>query len=408
MEDNKEYYVSVPEKKNHAGLFILIGMLLGAALASFVVVLLLGNGTVSQKADGDGILSEEAVEKIRTIEEQLDRYFLFREDMEEADTDTAMIKAYVEALGDPYTVYYTKEEYDSLMESTSGTYAGIGSYVSQNTSTGVITIVRPFENAPAYQAGIRANDIIYKVNGEEVTGKDLSLVVADMKGEPGTTVDIEVYRPDTGEYIDFTVTRAIVEVETIQHEMLEDGIGYIYMSSFDDVTYKQFMAAYEDLASQGMKGLIVDLRDNGGGLLSSVLDILDEMLPACTMTYTIDLNENRQDYKSDAGYTVDVPLVVLVGGNTASASEIFTAAVQDYDLGEIVGEQTFGKGIVQTILSEEDGSGLKVTTSRYYTPNGVCIHGEGIAPDVSVTDDVTTAEDEVLEEGIRVLLENME
>ena len=223
----------------------------------------------------------------------------------------------------------------------------------------------------------------------------------------GTKVNITVYRPSENSYIDFEITRQQIEVETISHKMLDNEIGYIEMDSFDEVTYGQYMAAFNELKSMGMKALIVDIRSNGGGLLSSVCNILDDMLPEGLITYTEDKNGKRDNYSSDANCVLDIPAVVLVNGNSASASEIFTGAMQDYGKAVIVGTQTFGKGIVQTIMGLSDGSAIKMTTSRYYTPKGVCIHGVGITPDIVVEDDSATEEDEQLDKAVEVLLEKI-
>lgn len=395
-----------------------IALSIGAGILRFIAIVLVAAAigwAVEDKSeaaepekpfDGKGLISEELLSRLTEIQDIIDEYYLF--DQEDVDRDTAIIKGYVDALGDPYTQYYTPEEYKDLLESTSGRYSGIGVVVQQNASTGVITVVRPYENCPGWEAGMQPEDIIYKVAGEEVTGIDINLVVSKIKGEEGTTVDVTVYRPSAGEYIDMTVERRQIEVETITHEMKEDQIGYIEMTSFEDVTYNQFMDAFYDLKDQGMKALIVDIRDNGGGLLSSVVDILDELLPKGTITYTEDRDGKGEKYTSDAHTVLDIPMVVLVNGNSASASEIFTGAIQDYGVGTIVGTQTFGKGIVQVILNLEGGGAMKITYSRYFTPNGVCIHGEGITPDVVVEPDYESEEDVQLNEALRILKEQIQ
>ena len=350
------------------------------------------------------VISSELETKLESIKARIDMYFLF--DQSEADFETGILKGYVDSLGDPYTVYYSPEEFEELMESTSGRYSGIGVVVQQNTN-GFITVVRPYLTGPGYAAGIRTDDIIYKVEGEEVTGQDLSLVVSRIKGDAGTTVDLQIYRPSTGEYIDMTVERAELEIETITYEMLEDNIGCISMTSFDDVTYDQFMKAFRDLKSQGMQALIVDIRDNGGGLLTSVTDILDDLLPAGVLTYTEDREGNREYYRSAASASLDVPAVVLVNGYSASASEIFTGVMKEYGAATIVGTKTFGKGIVQVILALGDGSAVKITSSRYFLPSGICIHGEGVEPDVVIEADPDTEEDEQLQKALEILKEKL-
>jgi carboxyl-terminal processing protease len=318
----------------------------------------------------------------------------------------------LESLNDRYSVYYTKEEFDALMESTTGEYYGIGAYVSQDVKTGVITIVKPFVNGPAYEAGILPGDIIYKVLGEEVTGKDLSEIVSKMKGAEGTTVDIEVVREGETEPMKFTVERRKIEVPTIEYEMLEDKIGYISVAEFDEVTASQFRDAIDDLEKQGMKGLIIDLRNNPGGLLTTVCDMLDRMLPEGLIVYQEDKNGKRIDEQKSTGEEqFTKPLVVMVNGNSASASEVFAGAIQDYGIGTILGTTSFGKGIVQSVIPMTDGSGVKVTISKYFTPKGRNIHGIGIEPDVVVDlkDElkkkvvVKKSEDNQIQEAIKVI-----
>lgn len=346
------------------------------------------------------VVSDFLKEKLSVIRDQIDQVYLF--DKGDPDFDSAIIKGYVDAIGDPYTVYYTPEEYEDLMESTNGHYSGIGVMVQQATDK-TITAVRVFRDSPAEKAGMQKGDIITGVDGEDIQGQDLSLVVSKMKGPEGTDVKVRVYRPTANDYFDLLITRADIETESVTYTMLDNHIGYIEVISFDEPTAAQFKNAFQSLTDAGMQGLVVDLRDNGGGLLSTVVDMLDMLVPKGTITYTVDKNGNRRDFTSESDSLLTVPCSVLVNGNTASASEIFTGAMKDYGLATVVGETTFGKGIVQQVFQLWDGSGLKVTTARYYTPNGTCIHGIGITPDVGVPDDPNTEADEVLDAGIRAL-----
>ncbi len=346
------------------------------------------------------VVSDELQFKLSNIQAILDMRFLF--DMEEADYDTGIIKGYLSALGDPYTVYYSPEEYTAFLEDNSGKYNGIG-VVVQQMENGTIKVIRPYPNCPGAEAGILKDDLIYKVDGREATGVDVNIVVTWIKGEPGTKVKIEVYRPSEDRYIEMSVMRKQVSVRTVEHEMLEDQIGYIEMTAFEQVTSEQYEAALQDLQEQGMKGLIVDLRDNGGGSLDQVVKICDGMLPAGVITYTVDKNGSRYDYESDSAASLNVPLLVLTNENTASASEIFTGAMLDFGVGESVGTLTFGKGIVQEFRSLGDGSGMKYTMARYYTPKGVCIHGEGIPATYEVLDDPETEADEQLQKALEVM-----
>ena len=326
-------------------------------------------------------LTDEAVqEKLTEIEGLMNDYFL--DELDEEQIETWLYKGAVAGLGDPYAAYYTVEEYQSLLDSTNGSYCGIGVEISQNINTGIVTVARVFEDGPAMEAGLRPGDILYKVGDAEVTGMDLTMVVSQIKGEENTKVLISVAREGEEDYLEFQVERRTIEIQTVGSAMLEDQIGYISITSFDDVTTDQFMKALDELETQGIKGLIVDLRGNGGGLVSSVCAILDRLLPEGLIVYTEDKYGNREEETSDAEHYFDKPLAVLVNGNSASASEIFAGAIKDYKLGTLVGTTTFGKGIVQQIIPFRDGSAVKVTISAYYTPNGNNIHGLGIEPDV--------------------------
>ena len=320
--------------------------------------------------------------KMDTILQYMDYYYNGEIDMD-AMYD-AMLHAAVSSLGDPYSVYYSPEEYSALLESSSGVYSGIGATISQDMTTKAMTIVTPFTNSPAYNAGLCSGDQIVGVDGESVIGEDLSDVVTKIKGLEGTTVDITILRD--GREITFTVTRARIEVEFVSYKMLEDKIGYILVSEFEETTADQFSAAIADLEKQGMKGLVVDIRNNPGGLYNIVCDMLDRILPkGSLLVYTEDKYSRKAYEYAETTDTVDIPIAVIVNGNSASASEIFSGALQDYGKAVIVGTQSFGKGIVQSVIPiMYDGSGVKLTSSRYFTPNGVCIHGTGITPDVVV------------------------
>ena len=342
-------------------------------------------------------------EKLDKIDKIIDYNYLNQENIDLDKLEQGIYAGYVAGLEEDYTTYYTPEEFASVMESSSGKYSGIGAYVSQNMSTGIITIVKPCEGAPAAEAGILKDDILYAVEGEEVTGEDLNMVVARLKGEEGTAVNVTIYRASEDQYIDFEVTRAVVNVPTVSYKMLDDQIGYIQISEFEQVTAEQFAAAVDDLEAQGMKSLIFDLRDNGGGLLDSVCDILDTVLPKELLVYTEDKDGNRKEEWAMDDDRINVPMAVLVNGNTASASEIFTGALKDYDEAEIIGTTTFGKGIVQSIIPMADGSAIKLTSAKYYTPSGVCIHGTGIEPDQVVEYDREAEEDNQLQAAVDYL-----
>ena len=291
------------------------------------------------------------------------------------------------------------------METSNGAYSGIGAMLRQDYRNGIIAVYRVFDGSPAAEAGIEEGNILYTVKGEEVTGKDLSLVVTDLKGEEGSTVDISILKDpsDPASEVALTLTRRHIEVPTVEFQMIDQEIGYIAITEFDDVTDDQFMAALDALEAQGMKDLVIDLRNNGGGLVDVTCAILDRLLPEGLIVYTEDKYGNRQEEKSDAEHYFSGGMAVLVNGNSASASEIFAGAIKDYGVGVLVGTQTFGKGIVQSLFPLSDGSAVKITVSRYYTPKGNNIHEVGITPDVILEYDEDAEEDNQLMKALEIL-----
>ena len=334
-------------------------------------------GEAASEIDQDAVSMK--IEKIKGV---LEKYY-----MGDIDYDKAMEGIYsgmIESLGDPYTVYFSPEEYKEFSLTTNGNYAGVGSTVTTN-SDGNVEFVKPFKNGPAYNAGILPGDIICEINGENALGEEIDSVVAKIRGEAGSSVNIKIYRPKDSEYIDLTVVRDNVEEPTIEYEMLEDDIGYILCTEFDKVTEKQFLDAVDDLTVKGMKALIVDLRDNPGGMLTTVTAMLERILPkGKLLIYMEDKNGQREEYFSQSSKTVDVPIAVLINGNSASASEVFAGCLQDYGVATLIGTKSFGKGIVQSLIPLGDGSAIKVTTSKYFSPLGRNIHGVGFEPDIKV------------------------
>ena len=346
------------------------------ALAGALVVLLAGV-VVSCT-----VFKSEESQKMEFLNSLIDRFYIG--DVDETDLSEGVYKGYIEGLGDPYSVYYDEEETKQMSESLSGEFGGVGALMSQDRETGVITVLQVYDGSPAQEAGMRDGDTLYKVEGEEVTGEDLSDVVSKVKGEKGTQVTLTVLRADTGEEEELTITRDTIEAQTVSCEMKEGNVGYIRITEFDTVTYEQYKEALEDLEDQGMERLIVDLRSNPGGNLDTVCDILDLMLPEGLIVYTEDKNGEWEEYTSDEENQFDKPLVVMMNGYSASASEIFAGAIQDYGLGQIVGTQSYGKGVVQSVFDLQDGTSVKLTIAEYFTPNGRSIDGEGITPDVEV------------------------
>ena len=322
-------------------------------------------------------------EKTSVLQNIIDRYFLFDEDM--TKVEDGIYAGMMNGLGDPYTVYYTKEEYKALNEDTEGKYSGIGAVVSQNPNTKIITIVKIFDNSPANDAGLQVGDIIYKIDGEEVAGTDMDILVkTKIRGEEGTSFKMTVLRGDERKEVELDLTRRSIEVETVAGKMLDNNIGYIAVSQFDAVTSEQFKSNIVSLQSQGMTKLIVDLRGNPGGLLDQVVDMLDYILPDGLVLYTEDKYGKREEYYSDGSHELKIPMVVLVNENSASASEVFTATFRDFEWGTVVGKTTFGKGIVQNVLPLGDGTAVKITTQHYYPPSGYDLHKVGIKPDLEV------------------------
>lgn len=402
------------------------GVLVGALVTAFVGLIIVGvsagifligrtvidNQVETQEAD-NSINSSPRVDfqqinaKLMYIENIINQLFLFEEDGEKIEDGIYLGMMY--GLEDPYSVYYNEENYKSLIEETIGEYCGIGAMVQQNRTTGIMTITKVFEGAPALEAGMLPGDIIYMVEDEEVTGKELDLVVKEnIRGEEGTFVNITVLRGESSEEVKLKVERRKIEVPTVEYQMLEDKVGYIYVMQFEEVTAQQFKDAVDDLEKQGMEKLLVDMRNNPGGVLDTAVEMLAYVLPEDKMDgmliYTKDKNEKGERYfckdgqiikESDDGYAdnrypkkddheLTVPMAVLVNGNSASTAEVFTGAVQDYEAGIAVGTQTFGKGIVQQLVPLGDGTAIKLTTSHYYTPSGFDLHGKGLEPDVEV------------------------
>lgn len=323
------------------------------------------------------------------------------------ETDDLYDGAYeglIAGLGDKYSAYYSEEDYEVLLEKTNGTYVGIGAYVSLSSDGNYPMIVAPIEGSSSEAAGLLAGDIVMAVDGESMYQVDLDTAVALIKGEAGTEVVLTIKREGESEYLEYTITRATVVTQSVSYEMLENNVGYVAVSSFESPTSAQFNQAISDLESEGMESLIIDLRDNPGGLLNTACMMLDRILPkGKLLVYMLDKNDKRSEEYSEDNTELDIPIVILMNGNSASASEVFAGCLKDYDAATIVGETSFGKGIVQTVFTLSDGSRIKLTTASYYSPNGTNIHGVGIQPDIEVTDDPETEEDEQLLAAIKAL-----
>lgn len=388
------------------------GALCGA-LAMLLVTGLVSCGTRLKKEDDGNKNTEEAISseterKLEKLESLIGSKFL--KEVDEKELQDGIYEGYVSGLGDPYSVYYDEEATKSLNESTQGEYDGIGAVLTQDKNTGIITLTQIYEGSPAEKAGLKADDILYKVAGEEVTGIDLTEVVTHIKGEKGTEVELTVIRGEKSEEVTVTAVRETIEYPTVSSKILEDTIGYLRITEFDSVSYDQYVEAYNDLKSQGMKGIVIDLRSNPGGNLNTVCQILDLILPEGKIVYTEDKDGKQQELTSDEEHQIDIPMTVLVNGYSASASEIFAGAVQDYGLGEIIGTQTYGKGVVQQIFDLGDGTCVKLTIAKYFTAKGQDIDGKGITPDITVeyeADEADPEADNQLDRAVEVLREKL-
>lgn len=318
--------------------------------------------------------------KIRQIEEMLDTYYV--EDYDKELAEELMYTGLVAGVGDPYTYYLSADSLAEQVEKNSGHFVGIGVEIYAGDD-GYIVVSSVTPGGPAEAAGILAEDKITEVDGESITGKTAADVSALVKGEEGTDVTLTIFRESTGEVLEKTVTRQDIQVQTVSWCMMDDNIGYISITNFRENTYNQFKEVLDTLEAEGMEKLVLDLRNNTGGLVKSAHEIGEELLPEGIMVYTMDKEGNREDTLCDDVYN-DVPMVVLVNGNSASAAEILAGAIQDTGRGELIGTTTFGKGLVQRLFTLPDGSGLNVTIQKYYTPNGTSIHGVGITPDYEV------------------------
>lgn len=436
------------ENKNKFWKGVLVGTLVTAFAGLIIIgmaagIWVVGNGVIqnqsAQITGGEASPSELSLDidrigrKIELMQQIINEEYLFEEDTEQVESGIYM--GMMAGLGDPYSVYYTEEDFTELMEnSIEGEYCGIGAMISQNRETMMMTVIRVFENTPSAEAGMLPGDVIVAVDGQDVSGMELDLVVGSyIKGEENTDVTVKVYRESTEEYVDLTMTRRPIETPTVEHEMLENQVGYILVTQFEGNTAKQFQEAVENLESQGMEKMVIDLRNNPGGLLDEAVKMAAYLLPDGTIVRTEYKNGDSDEYFSkdgtiqavnsagrefsqypiEDGHELDIPIVILADGNSASASEVFAGAMRDYDRAVLVGTTTFGKGIVQSVIPFTDGDAIKLTTAHYFTPSGQDLHGKGLEPDVEVELDeelrqkaiVSLEEDNQLQKALEVLEE---
>ena len=392
------------ERKKH-GFAAGVGVGVAAGTAGTIVIAIVGvfiymavfGHTLGEglTTAGNELLDSSTVSKVDELKSYIDKYYY--DDYDKEELQNGILQGLVEGLGDQYSVYYTADDYKQLQEATTGTYYGIGAALKQDADTKQVTIKKIYSGTPSEEAGLKEGDEIISVGDTDATSEELSDLVKEIRGDEGTTVHLKVYRASTDETFEVDVERKNVELPSVEGQMLDNGVAYMRISEFQTNTAQQFGDMLDGFENSGMKGLIVDLRGNPGGLVTAVTDIVDRILPAekvgdlpeGTVVYTKDKSGHTETYGQDDGKQINCPIVVLVDKNSASASEIFAGAMKDYTEdgyidATLVGTTTFGKGIVQTIYPLEDGDAVKITTSKYYTPNGNNIHGVGIDPDVEI------------------------
>lgn len=381
----------------------------GVLTGVLVVTLVVGGVKFVQQRQYNGVLSDTShVQKIEYLEKLIDQEYLGEVDNDEMAE--GVYAGLVYGLGDVYSRYYTADEYAQETASTDGAYAGIGVSIQKNKNGGV-QIAECYEGGPGAEAGLQTGDVITAINDTDVTDMELSDVVSMIRENKDKTIVLTVLRENEDSSREISVDVTDVELPSVSGEMIDESTGYIQITQFTGVTPQQYKDTFAELKDKGMERLVIDLRDNPGGLLTSVCDILREILPEGLIVYTEDKYGNREEETCDGKNKLDMPLAVLVNENSASASEIFAGAVQDHGVGTIVGTTTYGKGVVQELRQLSDGSAVKLTVSNYYTPNGNSINKVGIKPDVEVKlasvllnkDEITHEEDNQLQKALNVI-----
>lgn len=336
---------------------------------------------ISQNGAENSIVTLDMITKLQSMEALIKNNY-YKDDYEKEDLSDGIYSGMMRALKDPYSVYYTAEELEQLMQETQGIYYGIGAGVKQEPNTLLAQISKVYPNTPAQEAGLQENDLLYEVNGQSTYNVQISEVVTWIKGAEGSKVKLMVIREGEEDVLEIEVERRKVEFPIVSFKMLDNEVAYIQIEEFDDVTPNQFADALAMARGNQMKGLVLDLRGNPGGSLTAVVEVAEMLLPKGMIVYTEDKYGKRTEYKGEGDRVLEVPMTVLIDGNSASASEILAGAIKDYEIGTLVGTTSFGKGIVQSVIPMKDGSAVKITVSCYYTPKGNNIHGIGIEPDV--------------------------
>lgn len=390
------------------GVMLVIGLIAVLLVVNFFVRRVNTLYTLQTSADSEGILDEATIKKINLILTTFDNKSIL--DLDDEAIRRGIIDGAIKGTGDKYAMYYTPEEIKEVMTGYGGTFYGIGATIALNDK-GYPEVQQTIGSSPAEVAGVRAGDIITKIDGESVAGLNINEVVSKIHGDRYTDVVLTIYRDGEDDYIDIVVTRDEIIDIVVSHEMEEGNIGYIHIQKWYETTPAQFREALDDLKGQGMKGLVVDLRSNTGGLLEAVVGVCREVLPAGKIVLTENVEGLGSTYDCDGKNELGMPIVVLTNAYTASASEIFTGAVKDNGAGISMGTTTYGKGVVQSFSYFSDGSAIKLTTEQYFTPNGTAIDGIGITPDIEVPFDPDLYYDEgidnQLEEALEYLYEEL-
>ncbi len=399
MKNNKSFLSGMI-----SGLLIAMVLLGGIYIGKQIYTInLLHQEEGTGKTEQDPVVNEDTMAKMQVIEDTISQNFL--QNVDETIIQDGVYAGMVDALNDPYSTYYSQQELKEIQDKTEGIYYGIGAYVGTDEDTGLALISGIIAGTPAEAAGLRVGDLIYKVGDTMIQDMDTSEVVSMIKGEEGTKVHLTIVREGASDYLELDIERKKIESPTVNSEMKEGDIGYIQITEFDEVTTDQFAEALAVCKGSNMKGLVLDLRSNPGGNLNVVCDIARMILPEGMIVYTEDKEGKRNEYTSDGKNQIQVPMAVLVNGYSASASEILAGAIKDYGIGRLIGTTTFGKGIVQRIISLSDGSALKLTVSKYYTPKGNNIHKIGIKPDEEVKFDADAYYDNGVDNQLNAALE---
>ena len=379
MEEDNKYIKR--QKIYKIIMLIFVTALVTALITSVIVYNYAISGSLVKYINSSSETSdiEKSINKIKKI---IDEHYLG--DVDESKLKDGALKGYVEAVGDEYTEYYTKEEMDSFEEDTLGNFTGIGIYMVKDTENNVIKVLTPIDGTPAYNAGIQPGDIISKVDGVEYTGEQMTEAANKIKGEVGTTVKLGIIRGT--ESLELEIKRENIKINHVESKTLDNNIGYLKLSTFDEGCADEFKQKYDELnANKNIKALVVDLRNNGGGLVEEALNIADYFTDKDSkLLITVDKKEKEEIRKAKQSKYINVPVVVLINENTASASEILAGALRDNGIAKIVGTKSYGKGVIQEVLTLQDGTGIKITTNEYFTPNKTKINKVGIEPDETV------------------------